>query len=367
MSSDKKYPPQYYRDYLQLDKVLEAQHPVSKNYGEEAHDELLFIITHQAYELWFKQVLHELEAIRGLFGKNPIPEQDIALAYHYLQRVNKILRLLTQQFEILETMTPLDFVDFREYLNPASGFQSLQFRILEITMGLLEVERLNFGGQTFASRLNDHDRKLAEAAAAKPSLFLLVEQWLERMPFMEDEGYKFWDEYARAVRAMMEDDKDRLRSSGLEPEGIQQQLQQIDNALDSFDALFDEQHYETLRSEGKRRLSMKATHAALFIFIYRDTPLLQLPFRLLNELIETDKSLAMWRYRHAMMVSGMIGSKIGTGGSSGHSYLLQTAVKHRVFDDIAGMSSYFIPRRNVPPLPDSIRRKLNFVFGGNEG
>ena len=114
----------YYSDYLQLDKILDAQAPESNNHGQEAHDETLFIIVHQAYELWFKQILFELDSAIELFAGERIDERNIGIIVARFERVNLIHNLLLEQLPILETMTPLDFLDFRDLLVPASGFQS---------------------------------------------------------------------------------------------------------------------------------------------------------------------------------------------------------------------------------------------------
>ena len=358
-----KHKDQYYRDYLQLDTILNAQHMVSSEPGNvEAHDEMLFIITHQAYELWFKQVLFEVEAIIGIFSQANVAEKDVALANHYLNRINRIMPVLISQFDIIETMTPSAFTDFRSYLNPASGFQSLQFRLLEIGLGLRGAERQEFGGQKFHSRLDQRDRDEAYAAVEKQSLLEVMTKWLERMPFLEHKDFTFSAALKNVVHEMYEADRERLRNSSSPADGIQQQLEQIDKTEAGFDALFDKARFEALAAEGNLRLSMRAAHAVLFIFLYKDYPLLQMPYRLLTQLIELDENMAIWRFRHAQMVSRMIGSKIGTGGSSGHSYLIMTADKHRVFTEISNISSYLIPSQFIPALPADLARQLEFNF-----
>lgn len=114
-------------------ELLELQKRLS-----EEHDELLFIVAHQAYELWFKVVLYELEAAR-----DRIDADDIFFARHYLHRVHVIERLLVEQIEVLETMSPQDFLAFRSKLAPASGFQSVQFREIEFLSGLKEPKYLD--------------------------------------------------------------------------------------------------------------------------------------------------------------------------------------------------------------------------------
>ncbi len=128
----------YYSDYLQLDTILNAQHPESVKAGIKADDEMLFIIIHQTYELWFKQILFEVDIVKNIFSQQGISDNspDLQISVHRLKRVGTILSVLIHQIDILETMTPLDFLDFRNLLRPASGFQSIQFKILEAALGL---------------------------------------------------------------------------------------------------------------------------------------------------------------------------------------------------------------------------------------
>ena len=109
----------HYINYLDLDKILDAQHPLSKvdENTNEAHEEMLFIIIHQTYELWFKQIIHEVTSIMDLFKSEKIDEENVGLIVGRVARVNKILEVLVKQLDILETMTSLDFLDFRNYLS----------------------------------------------------------------------------------------------------------------------------------------------------------------------------------------------------------------------------------------------------------
>src|SRR2546422_2928644 len=120
--------PVTYSSYLKLDELLALQQPLSE--GPE-HDETLFIVIHQIYELWFKELLHEVDYLKGLFAR-----QDIPRALHTLKRVLTILKVVVAQIDVLETMTPLEFLSFRERLESGSGFQSFQFRELEFVLGL---------------------------------------------------------------------------------------------------------------------------------------------------------------------------------------------------------------------------------------
>src|SRR5690606_25266650 len=126
-------PPVYYSEYLQLDKILSAQAPESEKESIKADDEMMFIIIHQTYELWFKQILHEIQLVRKYFSAPAIDNNapDLYHAVHRLKRVCRILDIAVMQMSVMETMTPLDFLDFRDLLRPASGFQSIQFKMIE--------------------------------------------------------------------------------------------------------------------------------------------------------------------------------------------------------------------------------------------
>src|SRR5713226_3967330 len=156
--------PVYYGDYLHVDQLLSLQVPESAKHGAPVHDEMLFIIVHQAYELWFRQILHELDRIQSDFDGNPMADEQLGRIVQGLDRINEILKLLIQQLDVLETMTPLDFLDFRDLLMPASGFQSMQFRLIEIRLGLRSEDRLKLGDQRFEMLLSERDRERIAAA-----------------------------------------------------------------------------------------------------------------------------------------------------------------------------------------------------------
>src|SRR5262245_26531863 len=166
----------HYADYLKLAGLLAAQAPESVRHGRPAHDEMLFIIVHQAYELWFKQILHELDRIQTDFGGEVVEDEYLGRIVHGLDRINEVLKLLIQQLEVLETMTPLDFLDFRDFLFPASGFQSVQFRLIEIRLGLARETRLNYADKPFDQTLTDSDRSRLALAEAGPKLIHQLDQ-----------------------------------------------------------------------------------------------------------------------------------------------------------------------------------------------
>ena len=228
-----------YGSYLQLGQLLDSQHLES---DPPAHDELLFITIHQVYELWFKQLLHEAAAARDAMSAD-----RVWWAQHLLQRVHVIERVLVHQVDVLETMTPQDFLQFRQQLAPASGFQSVQFRELEFLSGAKDATYVDrFRGLTEAEKL--------------------------RLQARLDES-TLWDAFL-----------DVLRGAGLA-------------------AGSDEEVSASMRTVAHDR----SQYAALWA--------------LGEALLQHDELAASWRARHVVMVERMIGSKSGTGGSSGSTYL----------------------------------------------
>ncbi len=239
-----------YGTYLHVAELLELQCEQS---DPPHHDELLFIIIHQVYELWFKQMLHEVEA-----AMRSLDADDLLKASKALRRIHTIQRLLEQQVDVLETMTPQDFNAFRDRLNPASGFQSAQFREIEFICGLPKTGYLTFLEPTSAERLR-LERRLAE-----PTLYDGVKAMLARRGF-----------------------------EAATPELL----------IATFQTIYEHE----------------SEHYALYM--------------LLEDLIEFDERMLLWRGRHVRMVERMIGMKAGTGGSLGARYL-HTTLEKRFFPEL---------------------------------
>jgi tryptophan 2,3-dioxygenase len=219
-------------------------------------------------------------------------------------------------------------------LRPASGFQSWQFKELEAKLGLKFEQR--HGKEYYTAQLRPEHVRIIKKAEGSRSLLQLLNGWLERMPFLkEGADESFWENY-----------KEQYRGSLAEAEK---------NNFSAFGQIFDDAH-----AGGERSLSPAACRAALFIMLYRGYPLLQLPFQLLNCLLEIDAQLSSWRYRHMNMVHRMIGTRIGTGGSTGKDYLKAAADKHYIYREIAELNSFLIERRKLPALPAAIEKQLGF-------
>ncbi len=250
-----------YGTYLAVDELLALQRPRSE--GPE-HDEMLFIVIHQVYELWFKQVLHEVDHVIAL-----LDARDAYRAQHSLKRILTILKVMVAQLDILETMTPLEFQSFRERLEAASGFQSDQFRQLEFVLGVKSkgaIER--FQQDTRA-------RRALEQRFGSPTL------WDAFLKYLSSEGYSF------PASSLSRD----VTAARIEP------------SADVQATLVDLYHRDPKHAEMCERL------------------------------VDLDEGLQEWRYRHVKMVQRTIGSKMGTGGSSGAEYLVKTLMTP-IFPDL---------------------------------
>jgi tryptophan 2,3-dioxygenase len=363
---DVRQEPLYYWDYLRLDQLLDAQHPVSGGEGEPAHDELLFIVVHQAFELWFKQILHEVDRMLAVMSGPEVADTEISKVVAALGRVTAIQRLLVEQLAVLETMTPLDFLDFRNQLIPASGFQSVQFRLIENRLGLDPRHRLKIKGSPYTSVLHPGHVRLLEESERATSLYDQVERWLARTPFLHLGGFDFWRAYGEAVERMLDADREVIVGHpSLDAEAREAQVAQLEQTAAGFAALLDEDRFAQLRARGHRRMSREALLAALLISLYRDEPVFQLPFRLLTGLIDVDEGFAAWRYRHALLAHRMIGGKIGTGGTAGHEYLEAAARRHRIFSDLFDLPTFFLPRSALPALPAEVEEQMGFRYRGS--
>lgn len=355
--------PLYYSTYLHLDNILSAQQPVSFKEGNiPAHDEMLFITIHQAYELWFKQILFELDYALHVFEKEKINDnsEELNLVRHRLNRVIKILELLNQQVNILDTMTPLDFLEFRNLLTPSSGFQSIQFRLIEAKLGLNinmrhrvdYYKRMNEGGFTQA------DYEQICKAEEGNNLSVLINKWLERMPFFQISFWQnyqpispenilphpFWNDYRFIYKASL--------------------TQREANKINDFDYVFFEQNPAAYTDEQltflRSNFTPAALRAALFIMLYRDFPVFQTSYQILDALIEIDHHLSNWRHKHLIMVRRMIGMRVGTGNTTGSGYLEGALNRHYIYRDISGLSTYLIERKKLPKLPGELIKYLSF-------
>lgn len=377
-----------YGDYLLLDQLLSCQEPVTRTKFThhrltEVHDEHLFIITHQTYELWFKQIIFELDSVRQLLNNEQVDEANMLKISSRLDRIKKIFAILVEQFSILETMTPLDFMDFRDYLAPASGFQSYQFRLIENKLGIKNENRFNYkpnqDNQPYLEVFKDRNCiELIKTSEKEPSLFELIQKWLERTPGLEKDGFDFLSKYEDAVNNMLQDEIDiilggqeELRRQVLTGTMIEQEAKEAELRLKAMRDDVDKKKLlylpildqDEFMKRNQFRFSHQAMQGALMISLYRDEPRFNQPYQLLVTLMDIDSLLTKWRQNHAQMVLRMIGSAtLGTGGSSGYQYLRATQTpRYNVFLDLFNLSTYLLPKERIPELTPIMRRRLSTI------
>jgi tryptophan 2,3-dioxygenase len=250
-----------YASYLHLRELLACQHPQTRE-----HDELLFVILHQTMELWMKQIIHEIGA-----AQSEVRAGNLVPAYKHLARVSRIQAVMTQTWDILATMTPADYLNFRALLGTSSGFQSAQFRALEYKLGLKDASFLTFQDE------GSGERAMLEQALAAPSLYDDALVQLAKAGF----------EIPKSVL-------ERPRHTAYEPS--------------------------------------EAVEAA-WLAVYRDTQTHWPLYQLAEKLLDLDDALLTWRHKHVLTVERIIGRKRGTGGTEGVGYLQQTLAR-RAFPEI---------------------------------
>ncbi|GFY43820.1 tryptophan 2,3-dioxygenase [Trichonephila inaurata madagascariensis] len=278
-----------------------------------------------------------------------------------LNRIVVILKVLVDQIAILETMAPLDFMEFRNYLSPASGFQSVQFRVIENMLGVKNEQRVNFSKDKYITVFTDPQAIDTVLKSEKESsLCDLVQKWLERTPGLETNGFNFWQKFEETVHNQIEclkfqfqHENDEKRRTELESE--------YEQKIKTFESLFDVERHNALVSRGERRFSHKALQGALMISLYREEPRFNQPFHILTQLMDIDALITKWRYNHVIMVQRMIGSQqLGTGGSSGYWYLRSTlSDRYKVFVDLCNLSTFLIPASEIPPLTAHMKQRLS--------
>jgi tryptophan 2,3-dioxygenase len=340
-----------YADYLQLHELLELQ-------GDDRNinsDEMHFIIVHQTFELWFKQVIRELSEARNILGGDHVPEDDIPRAVDHLGRTTEIFRLMANQWTVLETLTPQGFLAFRDGLGSASGFESFQMREFEILLGLDNDDRI--GGMDPLSsfrRMAEGDERSAtilarlEDAVSQPSLYESMMNWVERTPIMgssygskgDAENVRAYIEtHLEAHRAVCEEAAERSAGWGAgDPSKMAARMAAAHDGAVSF-----------LMPEGE---VSRARAGLLFIESYRELPLLTWPRTLIDAIVELEESVVKWRHSHARMVERIMGRRIGTGGTSGVDYLDATS-QYRIFKDLWGIRTILVKPEKRPTLKNA--------------
>lgn len=322
----------YYADYLNLENVLKHINTCQLN----AHDEHLFIITHQNHELWFKQLIFELQSVLDMMQAN---EGELALAKIIirLNRCQKIFDTLIRQIDILETMSPMAFLAFRDKIIPASGFQSLQFRLLEHVLG---VDAVSAQGCPHY-RLNEQDFAVLEKAHLTITIRECLIHILANLPYAKQDLPAFWEAYAKEILLTHQYERKIIQGNEcLNQVERHVQLQQIDNNFACFKSWYD----------GAETISSRAEFVSLYIFLHHENDRFNSWYQLLKNLMDIDEQMCLWRFHHYMMVQRMIGHKIGTGGSSGQTYLKNHLESHRAFVFLLNLINFLLPPQQIPKV-----------------
>jgi len=317
--------PPSYSEYLRLDELLALQEGTD---GKPSSDELHFILVHQNFELWFKLVISELRAARDILDRDYVAEERIPRAVHHLRRVIETFRLMAQQWKVMETLTPQEFLNFRDKLGTASGFQSFQMREMEMLLG---------------PQLRDGEQRDLPGPAEKRPLVAVVSDWLARTPIMGSAPDDADDD--TAVTRFIEDYLAAHATLGAE-------------TAEQYGGTPEIKARFTAEAEGAREFLApdggvdRARAGLLFIESYRELPLLAWPRRLVDTLVELEEQMVLWRSSHARMVERIIGRRTGTGGSSGVDYLDSTA-QWRVFGDLWAVRTLLIRKNALPQLENA--------------
>ena len=296
-----------YSEYLRLEELLKLQTGVKGGKRSISNDELHFILVHQNFELWFKLVINELRSTRDILASDYVEETKLPQAVHHMNRVIETFKLMAQQWKVMETLEPQDFLNFRDELGTASGFESFQMREMEALMGKKWIDGKPAGK-------DDSNEK---------SLYEVTCDWLERTPI-------------QGSTSTSPDDENQVNGF-------------ISEYLAAHKKLYPDTHQDAVTFFEEDSSLRRRRAGLVFIESYRELPLLAWPRKLISTLIELEESMILWRSAHARMVERMIGRRIGTGGSSGVDYLDMTT-KYRVFIDLWSVRSVLIKKEALPPL-----------------
>jgi tryptophan 2,3-dioxygenase len=279
------------------------------------------------YELWFKLTLHEMIHVQTTLARRDVSELALIRAHHYMERANAIWGIMVQQIHVIETMRPIDFLGFRNQLTPASGFQSLQLRLLETIAGLTEDQRITYGGQdykTFAGFPQEMIDQL-DAAAKAGSLRDMLSPYLAEIP----------------LRAK---DREWVVSRALE-HGMKRELRLSE--LFTGDELARDGYMREREAREKQLADQVASPGFQVMLAVYTWPEKFAPcYQLCEDLIQFEESFILWRAHHARTVERFIGKKIGTGGSTGVPYLESTA-RYRIFDDLWAVRTLLVHPEEV--------------------
>jgi tryptophan 2,3-dioxygenase len=315
-----------YWDYLKIPQLLTAQDPVTRH-----HDEMQFIIVHQVYELWFKLTLHEMIHVQSMLKEKDVSDLALMRAHHYMERANAVWGIMVQQIHVIETMRPIDFLAFRSALTPASGFQSLQLRLIETLCGLTDDQRITYGGQDyrefagFPKEMIDQIDQVQKTGSLRDLL----------LPFLAEIPLRSADREWVVSRA---------REHGMQREARLEQMFTGDEL----------QRDNIVRERNAREAALNPlleNHGfQVLLAVYTWPEKFGTAYQLCEDLIQFEESFILWRTHHARTVERFIGKKIGTGGSTGVPYLENTA-RYRIFEELWAVRTLLVHPDETPAEP----------------
>lgn len=353
--------PTTYWDYIRVPNLLELQGGLENTEDRLSHDEVLFITVHQVYELWLKLILRDLVVARDLFAQRHVPDDALAGASRLLGRIRTILELATDHFRLMETMTPRDYLDFRDKLFPANGGQSPQFREIEILLGLEDEARLPYVAEgSYLDVLREPDgsegwalSRVKSRLEDRPTLKEAIDQWLLRTPINgscpDDDGDRevvdaFIERYLESHATALGDLAGRVCPMARAPEEQTSLRARYDAQIAQAAGFL--QAEDVAAEEKLRRRRIRA--AVLFIESYRELPLLAWPREIVDGIVAVEQAFVIFRQRHARMAERIIGRRVGTGGSTGVDYLDQGALRYRIFHDLWAARTLLVRRDRLP-------------------
>ena len=296
-----------YSEYLRLEELLKLQTGIDGDEKKLSNDELHFILVHQNFELWFKLIINELKCTRDILDSNYVEETSLPQAVHHMTRVIETFKLMSQQWKVMETLEPQDFLNFRDELGTASGFESFQMREMESLMGKKWID----------------GKPIGKDESTEKSLYDVTCDWLQRTPI-------------QGSTPDLSNDNEEVNTF-------------IKQYLEAHKNLYPDTNQEAMDFFEEDSVLRRRRAGLIFIESYRELPLLSWPRKLISTLIELEESMILWRSSHARMVERIIGRRIGTGGSSGVDYLDMTT-KYRVFIDLWSVRSILIKKEALPIL-----------------
>jgi tryptophan 2,3-dioxygenase len=355
-----------YWDYIKTEEILALQGGFDGDESKVSNDECLFIVVHQIYELWFKLVLRELTAARDLFRQNPVPDIQLASAVRACRRVVTIFDQAVAHFKVMETLTTRDYLEFRDRLIPASGFQSAQLREIEILLGLDDALRIPLGREgSYIEALKGADgqpsaatRRVEARIAGGPSLRQVVYEWLSRTPI--DGAHSSQEAVDRFLRRVVDAHRNEIgvrtklaEQQALTPDDVARLRARYEKEV-AFAETFLMAEEDPSADADTRAFRRRVRAGIVFLESYRELPRLAWPREVVDTLIELEQAVVIWRQRHARMVERVIGRRTGTGGSAGVDYLDQTALRYRVFGDLWAVRSLLLRKPTLPSLDHEV-------------